>query len=189
MVFLNINTKNYKDTHENGKTSIDILNEIIKGSPNSKVFILYYMEGCGPCNATRPEWSKLQNTLKHHKDNNKIAIVDIDHVLSSKIKNSGQEPSGFPTIRFITNKGDIVEDYNGDRTIDSFTEWVKTKTKDMQAGSKNSKSKKNRKTKTHPKIKGGKWSLKYKHSINCKSPKGFSQRQYCKYGRKTRRDH
>ena len=30
---------------------------------------------------------------------------------------------------------------------------------------------------------GGKWSLKYKRSINCKHPKGFSQRQHCKYGR------
>ncbi len=30
---------------------------------------------------------------------------------------------------------------------------------------------------------GGKWSLKYKKSINCKQPKGFSQRQHCKYGR------
>ena len=29
--------------------------------------------------------------------------------------------------------------------------------------------------------KGGKWSLKYKRSINCKQPKGFSQKQYCKY--------
>jgi hypothetical protein len=28
------------------------------------------------------------------------------------------------------------------------------------------------------------WSLKYKKSINCKRPRGFSQRQYCKYGRK-----
>ena len=27
------------------------------------------------------------------------------------------------------------------------------------------------------------WSRKYKMSINCRSPKGFSQRQYCKYGR------
>tara|TARA_B100000989_G_C19360804_1_gene393171 strand:+ start:123 stop:356 length:234 start_codon:yes stop_codon:yes gene_type:complete len=34
------------------------------------------------------------------------------------------------------------------------------------------------------KIKGGAWSLKYKRSINCKKPKGFSQRQHCKYGRK-----
>jgi Cu-Zn family superoxide dismutase len=28
------------------------------------------------------------------------------------------------------------------------------------------------------------WSAKYKRSINCKRPKGFSQKQYCKYGRK-----
>ena len=32
---------------------------------------------------------------------------------------------------------------------------------------------------------GGKWSLKYKKSINCRHPKGFSQKQHCKYGRKT----
>ena len=32
-----------------------------------------------------------------------------------------------------------------------------------------------------------KWSKKYKKSINCKRPKGFSQKQHCKYGRKTRR--
>lgn len=36
---------------------------------------------------------------------------------------------------------------------------------------------KNKKLKKH-------WSLKYKKSINCKRPRGFSQRQYCKYGRK-----
>lgn len=29
-----------------------------------------------------------------------------------------------------------------------------------------------------------KWSKKYKKIINCKRPKGFSQKQYCKYGRK-----
>lgn len=30
---------------------------------------------------------------------------------------------------------------------------------------------------------GKKWSMKYKKSINCRRPKGFSQRQHCKYGR------
>ena len=34
------------------------------------------------------------------------------------------------------------------------------------------------------KNKGGKWSMKYKKSINCSAPHGFSQRQYCKYGRR-----
>ena len=36
--------------------------------------------------------------------------------------------------------------------------------------------------------KGGKWSMKYKKSINCRRPKGFSQKQHCKYGRKTRKN-
>lgn len=31
------------------------------------------------------------------------------------------------------------------------------------------------------------WSKKYKKSINCNNPKGFSQKQYCKYGRKKTR--
>ena len=30
---------------------------------------------------------------------------------------------------------------------------------------------------------GRKWSTKYKKSIHCNRPKGFSQKQYCKYGR------
>lgn len=33
------------------------------------------------------------------------------------------------------------------------------------------------------------WSLKYKRRINCKRLKGFSQKQYCKYGKnKTRKN-
>ena len=41
-----------------------------------------------------------------------------------------------------------------------------------------------KKSTTKSKTKTKKWSDTYKKSINCKSPKGFSQRQYCKYGRK-----
>ena len=33
-------------------------------------------------------------------------------------------------------------------------------------------------------MKGGKWSIKYKKSINCNHPKGFSQKQHCKYGKR-----
>ena len=28
-----------------------------------------------------------------------------------------------------------------------------------------------------------KWSMKYKRRIDCNHPKGFSQKQYCKYGK------
>jgi len=34
---------------------------------------------------------------------------------------------------------------------------------------------------------GRKWSMKYKKSITCSHPKGFSQKQYCKYGRTKKR--
>ena len=33
------------------------------------------------------------------------------------------------------------------------------------------------------KTKKRKWSIKYKKSINCNRPKGFSQKQHCKYGK------
>jgi hypothetical protein len=39
---------------------------------------------------------------------------------------------------------------------------------------------------TRTKKRVGKWSLKYKKSINCNRPKGFSQKQYCKFGRRTK---
>jgi predicted nucleic acid-binding Zn-ribbon protein len=48
-------------------------------------------------------------------------------------------------------------------------------------GSKKKRQKKGTKVK-----RGGAWTLKYKRSINCMRPKGFSQKQYCKYGRKSK---
>ena len=49
-------------------------------------------------------------------------------------------------------------------------------------------SSKNTRKNTHRRKKssqmGGKWSLKYKKSINCKRPRGFSQKQHCKYGKR-----
>ena len=32
-----------------------------------------------------------------------------------------------------------------------------------------------------------KWSIKYKRSINCRKPKGFSQKQYCRRTRKNKK--
>jgi hypothetical protein len=59
----------------------------------------------------------------------------------------------------------------------------------VKYGNKGTRKKKKKKRKK--KKKGGtskkakkRWSRKYKKSINCRKPKGFSQKQYCKYGRK-----
>ena len=187
MVFLTINAKNYDVKDKNGKTLIDNLNSMVHDK-DVQIFIMFYMEGCGPCNSTRPEWSKLKNVLKNTKNNNNIVIVDMDQVLSNKLKGINQ-PNAFPTMRYITNGGMEVENYedssitNKDRTIDSFVEWINVKTKDnnIKGGKKTIN---NKMVKNINKTRKRKWSNKYKRSINCKSPKGFSQKQYCKYGRK-----
>ena len=191
MVFLHIDTQNYNEKGETGETPIQTLNRFIRTGKN--IFALIYMEGCGPCNATRPEWKKIGNVLK--KDitkNENVLVVDIDKNLLGKVKNMGSEPKGFPTIRFITKNGKIAEDFEDcklseeykNRTIDSFVKWINFKLdkaeSTIQPGNK--QSYKQRKTKQT----GGKWTRKYKLSINCNRPKGFSQKQYCKYSRKKR---
>jgi len=190
MVFIEINKL------KNNIKLIDKLNKHLSNRKD-KIFMLIFMEGCGPCNQTIPEWSKLKNVFSNdflNKEN--IIIVSLNKDLIDKFPNV-KEAYAFPTIRFITNAGEKVENYedseieNKDRTIDSFVEWIKLKSgennilkneSNMNGGfnikSKNIKSiKKKRKQKR-------KWSRKYKKTINCKKPKGFSQKQYCKYGKK-----
>lgn len=179
MVYLEINKKN-----ASGKNNaIDKINKYLSGQNNHN-FVLFYMEGCGPCNATRPEWSKLKNVLSNdfiNKDD--VMILAIDKDFSGKLKNIGNEPNGFPTMRYISNK--TVENYEDsdiplkDRTIDSFVEWIK-----LKSGEKNITKSDDKKKKGGTRKRGKKWSLKYKRTINCRRPRGFSQKQYCKYGRK-----
>ena len=191
MVYIEINKKNFKS---NGKDLVKELDHHL-GSKDNKCFILFFMEGCGPCNATRPEWKKLENVLnKDFLNRNDIIIASIDHQLAEGLKHVTSKPGSFPTMRFITNSGKNVENYedskisNKDRTIDSFVEWIKLKSGEEDiTGSKThhvNKTKKRKQLGGTRKKRGGKWSAKYKRSINCKRPKGFSQKQYCKYGRK-----
>jgi hypothetical protein len=189
MVFLHIDKSNHI------KKGINRVNELddLLGVKTNKAFVFIFMEGCGPCNATRPEWNKLRNVLsKDFLDRNDIVIASVDHTLADNLKNLKTKPSSFPTMRYITSSGEKSVNYedspvtNKDRTIDSFVEWIK-----LTTGEKNITRSDPRKRHTQSAGKtrrrrqtGGKWSQKYKKSINCRRPKGFSQRQHCKYGRK-----
>jgi hypothetical protein len=184
MVFLHIDKLNVmKDTKKNVKPSI-VLDDIIQKNNKNKVFVLIHMEGCGPCMATLPEWKKIEHVLDKFENKDDIAIVDIERQALPHVKNIKNPPNSFPTIRYITDGGKFVETYedsdikNKDRTIDSFVEWINSKTKEKID------TRKNKTYKKYNKRGGRKWSIKYKKSINCRRPKGFSQKQYCKYGRK-----
>lgn len=80
---------------------LDTLDELIKNK--SDVFILVYMDGCGPCTATRPEWEKLEHILREqYANNDKLVIVDVNRNFLPKLKSVGTI-DGFPTMKYIKN--------------------------------------------------------------------------------------
>ena len=198
--------------HINSEKDASKIDEMIKDGKD--VFIIVYMEGCGPCNATRPEWGKLESALKEqYSTNDNLVVIDVNKDFISNIKHIGSI-DGFPTMKYIGTYGKTIEPYEEssikkkDRSINSFINWIESKinkvisttptssvknvydrisqTKKHNKTYKKTRSKKHKKTrsKKHKKRhRGGKWSKKYKLSINCMKPKGFSQKQYCKYSR------
>jgi len=194
--------------HINSKQEAKKINKYIENG--SDVFILVYMVGCGPCNATRPEWAKLEGALKdQYRNNNKLVIVDVNKDFLQDIKHIGQV-DGFPTMKYIKDNGKTVENFDKGRSVDKLISWIESKINTVISTEltsspqtvynriikteKHHSKHKFRKTRhnkiRHKKVhrggnqKGGKWTRKYKASINCSKPKGFSQKQYCKYGRK-----
>ena len=99
----------------------------------------------------------------------------------------GEQPIGFPAFKHIHKN--TVHEYNEGRDEKSFKNWIhqksKSNTKKNQKGGTKRTAKKSKKSKKMQKTKKTtrrKWSAKYKKSINCNRPKGFSQKQYCKDG-------
>jgi hypothetical protein len=177
---------------------------------NKHVFLFVFMNTCGPCIQTKPEWDSTKDMLeKKFGNRDDFMIARLNYKFFNELGNqAGNEPSGFPTLRYVKNKGAQEYEDSGfhDRSTDSFLKWMTSKIEKDGKSSKSRKSsnkssnnsskksfkksskkssKKTRKNSLSSLFQiGGKWSTKYKKSINCKKPKGFSQRQHCKYGRK-----
>jgi thiol-disulfide isomerase/thioredoxin len=108
-------------------------NEVNKHVESGKdVFMLIYMEGCGPCNATRPEWKKLEGALQHqYKKNNRLVIATIDSKVVSSLKHAG-DIIGFPTIIYLSQNGKKLEPFEASsikdkqRNVDCFVNWVES---------------------------------------------------------------
>ena len=121
-------------------------------------FVLIYMDGCGPCSQTRPEWLKLEDMFSHDDD---IGIIDVEmHNLNSIHPNELKENVvGFPTMRYIKNG--VCEDYEQcdglktDRSYDSFIEWIKKKERKMVGGKKLKTRKQKRRIKKRKQTKRG----------------------------------
>lgn len=187
-------------------TNASAINKYLKSGKDA--FVLIYMDGCGPCSATHPKWKQLAPTFKNQDD---IGIFDIEMSKLNAITHEGLKKNiaGYPTMRHVCENA--ISEYEDckniphDRSFNSFVEWIK-----IQQSEKTNKHQMkhmlhddksghftrklhHRKHHQGPRIhqlmqSGGRrrWSRKYKRSINCRRPRGFSQRQFCR-GRIVRR--
>ena len=117
------------------------MNDIINNSKH--VFILVYMVGCGPCNATRPEWKKMCQSLENeYSSNNDVAILDLDSKFMNEVNGIG-DVSGFPTMKYISSKENVIEPYedsnilNKKRSSDSFIDWIESKVSEKSSNLNN----------------------------------------------------
>ncbi len=166
------------------KDNASAINKFLKSGKNA--FVLIYMDGCGPCMNTHPKWLELESDFKDHND---IGVFDIEMSNLGEINHEGlkRNIAGYPTMRHVhgdsANEYEKCENISHDRTRESFVDWINkmssNKKSSMRGGSRAKMAKRARKTIKRTKGKR-KWSLKYKRSINCRRPRGFSQRQYCK---------
>jgi hypothetical protein len=116
--------------HVNNATKAAKLNKYIdSGKP---VFMLIYMEGCGPCIASRPEWAKLEHTLGGQygkKQPYKFIVADVNKNFAHLIHKIKQ-PNAFPSILYVS--GDKTENYEDSsindkrRDVDCFMNWIES---------------------------------------------------------------
>ena len=155
-----------KFIHINNERDVSQLKDSIYS--NKVIFMLIYMEGCGPCNQVRPEWKKLENVLHKYNKNPKyknVVIIDINKDILEKAKTNIKAPIGFPTITFVFKNGTIQESFeeskspNKNREIDAFVSWIETKLHETAPI---------KRTKKHIHLKGG---SKRKRKLSAKTKK------------------
>ena len=120
----------YPDSKTDSVTS-EYIDKLI--SDKKHVFMLIYMDRCGPCNATRPEWAKLENLLlPTYADRDDVAIINIERQIVPKLKSSVGNIDGFPSLKYITDNGKTITEYEDsliktkDRSSDSFLNWIES---------------------------------------------------------------
>ena len=116
----------------NEKTLQELTKHLTKGV---NIFVLIYMNGCDPCNETKPEWAKINNKWR----NTIVSQIDKD-VLENKSNEEKfhlKDVVGFPTIRHYNRKG--KKDYSGERNVNAFEKWINSIVRDSKTKNKSRK--------------------------------------------------
>ena len=95
------------------------------GGTAERELLIFYADWCGHCQRLKPEIVKLQEDLPK---NSSIEMIDCEDPENDEKKadceKAGFPVQGFPTILLKVN-GKITESYEGDRTKEGLSEFLK----------------------------------------------------------------
>jgi hypothetical protein len=142
--------------------------------------VLFYMNGCNPCNMIKPHWNSAINDLKEEIGEEMIlgAVERAAVEGFNKHINVSRHVNGFPTILYLhPSNHSLPEVYNGSRTHGDIKVWIKEK-KNRSSGAKKHMEKKRSNVTGHQGGGGRGSSKRRRKSIRRTSKKRFSSRMY-----------
>ena len=90
------------------------------GTGNHKL-VLYYADWCGHCKVCKPEFQKLGAKQTIGARQVDIAMVNAEKDAEAM---KGVQVRGYPTIILYDPKGQVVEEYQGERTEEAFHSFL-----------------------------------------------------------------
>ncbi|KZT60221.1 hypothetical protein CALCODRAFT_492806 [Calocera cornea HHB12733] len=102
------------------------------------VFVEFYAPWCGHCKRLAPTWDSLGQKFADHKD--KILIAKMDATENDIPPSAGFQVQSFPTIKFKPAGMASFIDYEGDRSLESLTEFIELRMRNKLSGSEGIKA-------------------------------------------------
>jgi len=90
-------------------------------SGGSYKLVMYYADWCGHCKNAKPEFNKLGATKTIGGKIVEIQAVNPD---TNPEAAEGKNIRGYPTIHLYSAKGNLVQEYQGERTHEGFVEFL-----------------------------------------------------------------
>jgi thiol-disulfide isomerase/thioredoxin len=179
-----VHTFDFEPESEN--KDVDLFNRLLNDKTKQVLYVVH-RPGCPACDAFIPKWNAFNENMKSKGENIVLAKINVNLLGVMDLKDK-HNIRGVPHI--MLQKDDKLKEYDGTRDPEDLEKWLFQSLSAKSGGNSRKKStKKSKLIKSKSKKMKKKWSHKYKKSINCRKPKGFSQKQHCKRKRQSKRKH